>query len=59
MREVFDFAGAGVVQGLEETRSNTWSKSMKFPTLHCIRQYHGRFGWGWRHPNQGWHRGWR
>lgn len=22
-------------------------------------RYHGRFGWGWRHPNNGWHRGWR
>jgi hypothetical protein len=21
--------------------------------------YHGRFGWGWRHPGLGWHRGWR
>lgn len=22
-------------------------------------QHHGRFGWGWRHANHGWHRGWR
>jgi hypothetical protein len=22
-------------------------------------RYHGRFGWGWRHPHHGWHRGWR
>jgi hypothetical protein len=22
-------------------------------------QYHGRLGWGWRHPHNGWHRGWR
>ncbi len=22
-------------------------------------QYHGRYGWGWRHANLGWHRGWR
>jgi len=22
-------------------------------------QYNGRFGWGWRHPSHGWHRGWR
>ena len=22
-------------------------------------QYHGRYGWGWRHGNHGWHRGWR
>ena len=21
--------------------------------------YHAKFGWGWRHPNFGWHRGWK
>ena len=21
--------------------------------------YHARFGWGWHHPQYGWHRGWR
>ena len=21
--------------------------------------YHSRWGWGWHHPNYGWHRGWR
>lgn len=21
--------------------------------------YHPMFGWGWRHPGYGWHRGWR
>lgn len=21
-------------------------------------EYHARFGWGWRHPVYGWHRGW-
>lgn len=21
--------------------------------------YHSHFGWGWRHPSYGWHRGWR
>ncbi len=20
--------------------------------------YHAQFGWGWRHPQYGWHRGW-
>jgi hypothetical protein len=20
---------------------------------------HPRFGWGWHHPHNGWHRGWR
>jgi hypothetical protein len=22
-------------------------------------EYHPRFGWGWHHPQQGWHRGWQ
>jgi hypothetical protein len=22
-------------------------------------QFNARFGWGWRHPQHGWHRGWR
>lgn len=22
-------------------------------------QYHAQYGWGWRHPSYGWHRGWR
>lgn len=22
-------------------------------------QYHAHYGWGWRHPYRGWHRGWR
>ena len=22
-------------------------------------QHHRRHGWGWRHANHGWHRGWR
>ena len=21
-------------------------------------QYHERFGWGWHHPQYGWHQGW-
>jgi hypothetical protein len=21
--------------------------------------YHAQYGWGWRHPEHGWHRGWR
>ena len=21
--------------------------------------YHDYYGWGWRHPRYGWHRGWR
>ncbi len=21
--------------------------------------YHARFGWGWHHPQYGWHRGWQ
>ena len=22
-------------------------------------RYNGRYGWGWHHPQRGWHRGWR
>ncbi|HTH94163.1 MAG TPA: hypothetical protein VL550_02935 [Rhodocyclaceae bacterium] len=22
-------------------------------------RYHARYGWGWWHPQYGWHRGWR
>jgi hypothetical protein len=21
-------------------------------------EYHARYGWGWHHPQYGWHRGW-
>lgn len=21
-------------------------------------EYHARYGWGWHHPQRGWHRGW-
>lgn len=21
--------------------------------------HHARYGWGWRHPQSGWHQGWR
>ena len=24
-----------------------------------IWAYHGVYGWGWYHPQYGWHRGWR
>jgi hypothetical protein len=24
-----------------------------------IWQYHANYGWGWHHPQYGWHRGWR
>jgi len=24
-----------------------------------VWDFHGRYGWGWRHPHRGWHRGWR
>ena len=22
-------------------------------------EFHPQFGWGWHHPEHGWHRGWR
>ena len=24
-----------------------------------VWSYHPRYGWGWHHPEYGWHRGWR
>ncbi|MEO8154016.1 MAG: hypothetical protein ABI605_13170 [Rhizobacter sp.] len=24
-----------------------------------VWEFHPQFGWGWRHPQHGWHRGWR
>jgi len=29
------------------------------PAVGFVWEFHPRFGWGWRHPRQGWHRGWR
>jgi hypothetical protein len=28
------------------------------PAPGFVWSYHARYGWGWRHPRQGWHRGW-
>ncbi len=22
-------------------------------------EHHSQYGWGWNHPDRGWHRGWR
>jgi hypothetical protein len=29
------------------------------PAVGFVWAYHPRYGWGWRHPEHGWHRGWR
>ena len=29
------------------------------PAVGFVWEFHPRFGWGWRHPQRGWHRGWR
>jgi hypothetical protein len=29
------------------------------PAIGFVWEFHPRFGWGWRHPQHGWHRGWR
>ena len=29
------------------------------PAPGYVWQYHPNYGWGWRHPDNGWHRGWR
>lgn len=28
------------------------------PAVGFMWEFHPRFGWGWRHPQHGWHRGW-
>ncbi len=28
------------------------------PAAGYVWEYHARYGWGWRHPVYGWHRGW-
>ena len=28
------------------------------PSIGFIWEFHPRYGWGWRHPQHGWHRGW-
>lgn len=29
------------------------------PAVGFVWEFHPRFGWGWRHPQHGWHHGWR
>jgi len=29
------------------------------PGVGWVWEFHPEFGWGWRHPQYGWHRGWR
>lgn len=29
------------------------------PGIGWVWEYHPRYGWGWHHPEYGWHRGWR
>ena len=29
------------------------------PGVGWIWEFHPRYGWGWRHPQYGWHQGWR
>ncbi len=29
------------------------------PGVGWVWSYHTQFGWGWHHPEHGWHRGWR
>lgn len=29
------------------------------PAVGFVWEFHPRLGWGWRHPQRGWHRGWR
>lgn len=29
------------------------------PAVGFVWEFHSRYGWGWRHPQHGWHQGWR
>ena len=29
------------------------------PGVGWVWEYHPHYGWGWHHPQLGWHRGWR
>ena len=29
------------------------------PAPGYVWAYHAHYGWGWHHPQYGWHRGWR
>ena len=29
------------------------------PGVGWVWEFHPHYGWGWHHPQQGWHRGWR
>jgi hypothetical protein len=29
------------------------------PGVGWVWEFHPQFGWGWHHPQYGWHRGWR
>jgi hypothetical protein len=29
------------------------------PSVGFVWEFHPHYGWGWRHPQRGWHRGWR
>ena len=29
------------------------------PSIDFVWEFHPQYGWGWRHPQRGWHRGWR
>ena len=29
------------------------------PGVGWVWEVHPRYGWGWHHPHEGWHKGWR
>lgn len=29
------------------------------PGIGWVWEFHTSYGWGWHHPQHGWHRGWR
>jgi hypothetical protein len=34
------------------------SPTYESPGVGWAWEYHPRYGWGWHHPQYGWHRGW-
>ena len=54
MHPAYNDSGYGAPPGVAYV-----APSYAVPGPGYVWQYHGRYGWGWRHPGNGWHRGWR
>ena len=52
-------APAGPAVVIEPAPVITVAPTYAMPAPGYVWVQHPRFGWGWRHPVHGWHRGWR